>query len=452
MELIQINQNNWGFIEKGSGKTFVPWGCNYYDPFTGWAPQLWRQFDPGRVAEQLDSLKTISCNVIRVFTTITNLLSSPRRVRKEGIAKMEKMLSLAADRDLRVIWSGPSLWEGAPEWWKEQAPYEAYARPDLIEAQSVAWRGIARAMSGHPALFAYELHNEPIAPWSPTPAMREKWARWRAQKATQAPEDLPIPDEPLRLSWSWDLQRFREDLAVEYVARMVEAIRGTDDTHLITIGLHQKSAPFDWYPPDPYAAFNPYRLEHLLDYHSVHFYPHHIWHPNIYRDPFESETGMQETLWHARAVSRYMKAGNKPVVMEECGWYGGGTVYIGNREQPGRSEEQQTAWCTGLVKATRGDLCGWLFWPYRDTPSSLDPSRRSGLYDAAGCLKDWGRAFSRLAPEITRSAPERQAGKRPMTIPLRDLATRPEAIKEYRASYLAAFRRGEAVDFIYEDK
>jgi hypothetical protein len=238
---------------------------------------------------------------------------------------------------------------------------------------------------------------------------------------------------------------------VEWVARMVEAIRSTDDGHLITIGLHQKSAPFDWYPPDPYAAFNPYKLAPLLDYFSVHFYPHHIFHPNLYRDPFENEQGMQETLGHARAVARYMHAADKPVVLEECGWYGGGSVFTGNREQPSRSEEQQTAWCTSLVQATRRDVCGWLFWPYRDTPSSLDASRRSGLYDAQGRLKDWGRAFARLAPEITAATPPRARPTLTMPVFLPDLTTRPDAIKEFRAAYLAALRRGEVVDFPMEE-
>jgi hypothetical protein len=232
---------------------------------------------------------------------------------------------------------------------------------------------------------------------------------------------------------------------------MVDAIRKVDDGHLITIGLHQKSAPFDWYPPDPYAAFNPHRLGDLLDYTSIHFYPHHPFHPNLYRDPFENEQGMQETLWHARAVLRYVRAARKPVVLEECGWYGGGAVFTANREQPARSEEQQTAWCTSLVQATRRDVCGWLFWPYRDTSSSLDISRRSGLYDAQGRLKDWGRAFARLAPEITSALPTRANPSITLPLSMRDLTTRPESIKEFRAAYLAAFRRGEVVDFQFKE-
>ncbi len=233
---------------------------------------------------------------------------------------------------------------------------------------------------------------------------------WRAENAPHAPSDLPSPRPPLYLDWSWDLQQFREHLADRYVRIMTEAIREKDTSHLLTMGLHQKSAPFDWYPPDPYAAFNPHRLAPMLDYISVHYYPHHIFHPNIYRDPFDTEEGMTETLLHGRAVSRYVHVPGKPVVMEECGWYGGGPVSFADREQRSLTEAQQAQWCTRLVEATKGDVSGWLFWPYRDTPSSLDPSRRSGLFDEAGRLKDWGRAFKRLSPEITGSPRQRQPG------------------------------------------
>ncbi|MEI6972515.1 MAG: hypothetical protein WCL44_13485, partial [bacterium] len=34
-----------------------------------------------------------------------------------------------------------------------------------------------------------------------------------------------------------------------------------------------------------------------------------------------SRDGMQETLWHAHAICRYMHIPGKPLVMEECGWY-----------------------------------------------------------------------------------------------------------------------------------
>jgi len=35
-----------------------------------------------------------------------------------------------------------------------------------------------------------------------------------------------------------------------------------------------------------------------------------------------------------------MHAGGKPVILEECGWYGGGTILLNNREHPERTEAE----------------------------------------------------------------------------------------------------------------
>ena len=446
MELIRVSPEGDGFTGD-KGRAFVPWGCNYYDPFTGWAPHLWQQFDPVRVGEHFSQMRGIGVNVVRVFSTLACVLESADKTSAAGLTKIGQMLEIAAAHGIRVILSGPGTWEGTPSWWHAADPLECFVKPGLLSAQAAAWKGIAAALRGNPGLFSYELYNEPCVPWKPSPSLRESWAAWRTGRTPMPPDDLPTPTPPLFLDWSWDLQRFRDTCAVEYVRRMTEAIRAQDTGHLVTVGLHQKSAPFDWYPPDPYAAFNPHKLAPLLDYISVHYYPHHIFHPNIYRDPFETEEGMVETLIHGRAVARYVHVPGKPVLMEECGWYGGGPVFFGDREQRSLTEEQQAEWCRRLVEATGGDACGWLFWPYRDTPSSLDPSRRSGLFDEAGRLKAWGREFARLTPRITDRARARAAGTVAMPASLKELSTDPRQIKAFRAAYLAAFKAGQVVDF-----
>jgi hypothetical protein len=302
-------------------------------------------------------------------------------------------------------------------------------------------------MRGQPALLAYDLHNEPFAPWQPGPIFNSLWRAWKKQHAPDAPEDPPVPTPPLFFNWNWDLQRYRESLAAAYVERMSAAIRHADGTHLVTIGLHQKSAPFDWYPPDGYSAFNARQLAPFLDYLSIHFYPHHTFHPNLYRDPYETAEGMRETLIHARAVARAIYTGDKPVVLQECGWYGGGAAFIAGREQPERSETDQTAWCRNLVEATQTDVCGWLFWPYRDTPTALDSSRFSGLFNADGQLKDWGREFAELASKMTTTISQREKGSMTLKMPRQSLITDPQAVKDIRKAYLQAFSKGEVVDF-----
>ena len=57
MKIIQVHPSGWGFREQGGGAAFTPWGCNYYDPETGWPPQIWTRFDPGRVRAHFGQIR-----------------------------------------------------------------------------------------------------------------------------------------------------------------------------------------------------------------------------------------------------------------------------------------------------------------------------------------------------------------------------------------------------------
>jgi endo-1,4-beta-mannosidase len=51
MELITVAPDGQSFIESDSGCSYIPFGTNYYDPYTGWAPKLWRLFDAEKVRQ-----------------------------------------------------------------------------------------------------------------------------------------------------------------------------------------------------------------------------------------------------------------------------------------------------------------------------------------------------------------------------------------------------------------
>src|SRR4051812_438488 len=51
------------------GEPFVPFGVNYYRPGTGWAPQIWKQFDAEATRKDFDRMKSLGVNCVRVFLT-----------------------------------------------------------------------------------------------------------------------------------------------------------------------------------------------------------------------------------------------------------------------------------------------------------------------------------------------------------------------------------------------
>src|SRR5580765_6531282 len=58
-----------------AGQPFVPFGVNYYRPGTGWAPQIWKQFDPEATRKDFARMKELGVNCVRIFLPI--ILSIP---------------------------------------------------------------------------------------------------------------------------------------------------------------------------------------------------------------------------------------------------------------------------------------------------------------------------------------------------------------------------------------
>jgi len=50
---IDVYSDNWNFVNEQTGEIFVPFGANYFDPETGWAPKLWQKFDRDKVQRTL---------------------------------------------------------------------------------------------------------------------------------------------------------------------------------------------------------------------------------------------------------------------------------------------------------------------------------------------------------------------------------------------------------------
>ena len=403
MDLVEVARDGHGFVERSSGRPHIPFGTNYYDPNTGWAPKLWRQFDAEKVREHFRVMSRLGVNCARVFLTAGSFQPTAGAVDEQALAKLDKMVEIARETNIRLILTGPDHWEGLPAYWRP----DRFAGEAALEALDRFWEVVGKRYRGEPAVFAWDLLNEPHMPWS-CPQWTPKWHTWlhetyadrAALKAawggelTEAdtwdnvaePADRPASGNPRLRDW----QLFREYLADEWVRRQVEAIRRADPTHLITVGYIQWSYPYVRSGnPGRYAAFNPHRQARWLDFTTIHFYP-------TLGSPFQSDEIWRNNVGYLQAVLAYSRAG-KPVLLGEYGWYGGGAP----QSHPFVSEEQQARWISEEVEATRSLADGWLSWPFADTPSSKDISLYAGLVKPDLSLKAWGRKFKELAADLS---------------------------------------------------
>jgi hypothetical protein len=117
------------------------------------------------------------------------------------------------------------------------------------------WRAVAEVCHASPAIFCYDLMNEPILPGNKVET------EWLAGA---------LGDKYFVQRISLDLAgRTRADVAKAWASGLTSAIRGVDDRHLITVGeipwaLEFKGAKSLFHAPEVGGS---------LDFVSVHFYP-----------------------------------------------------------------------------------------------------------------------------------------------------------------------------------
>lgn len=411
MGLIAVSPDGKGFIDPASNQRFIPFGTNYFDPHTGWAPKLWRQFDPNRVTEHFQIMSDLGVNCARVFLTAATFQPEVDTVDEESLKKLDAMIAIARRAGIRLILTGPDHWEGLPSYWRP----DRFAGEQALKALETFWQTLGRRYRGEPAIFAWDLLNEPHLPWF-VEAWRPKWNQWLETKYGNreglraawthtlgeqeswghiaVPENEASQGNPRLLDW----QLFREHLADRWVRRQVEAIRKADPTHMVTVGNIQWGYPLVRRGnPNLYSAFNPRRQARWLDYVTIHFYP-------LLGRPFESQENWDRNLAYLQSVLAYCHVG-KPVVLGEFGWYGGGAP----RGQPPLTEDDQARWIVAEIEASRPVAGGWLSWPFADSPDSTDMSKYGGLVRSDMTRKPWGdtfRAYASRLPTLPQPTPK----------------------------------------------
>lgn len=403
MRLITTAADGPGFVQAGSKEPFVPWGTNYYDPNTGWPPQVWKQFDARRVSDHFKVMSILGANCARVFLAAATFQPDPNTVDEQALAQLDTLVQIARDSGVRLILTGPDHWEGTPAYWQP----DRYAGAAALKALETFWSVVGTRYRDEPAILAWDLVNEPQIPWA-LESWGPRWNDWLTSKyqnqeglkaawgndleagqtlgSVDIPKDLAQADSPRLLDW----QRFREHLADRWVQRQVEVLRRVDPTHMITVGYIQWSYP-GVRPGDPhlYSAFNPHRQAQYLDFISIHFYP-------LMGNPFSAVNNWERNVAYLQSILAYCQTG-KPVVLEEYGWYGGGAP-VG---RPRRTQDQQRRWLCAEIEASRRLAQGWLSWPFADSPDSSDMSVFGGMVNEDMGPKVWGASFNKFSQNLT---------------------------------------------------
>jgi endo-1,4-beta-mannosidase len=433
-------------FETEAGKPFVPFGVTYYRPGTGWAPQVWKQFDTEATRKDFARMKELGINCVRVFLTYHSFYTDPGVLKSEGLEKFDQFLSIAENAGIYVHPTGPDHWEGPPNW----RPV-AVADQRTLQYAEQFWKLFAARYRGRHVIFAYDLQNEPTIDWR-TDIMPPQWNAWLEKQygtieklaaAWGATNQLqfgtipvPPPKNALRNRELLDYQSFREYLADEWTRRQAAAIKSADPEALVTVGFLQTSVPsLLWGSVGSYAAFRPERQARFLDFLEIHFYP-------LARGAYEykSEDDELANLAYLESVVREVARPGKPVVLAEFGWYGGAEKpKFDKGAHPIGTEEQQAKYLRRVIETSAGFVAGWLNWGFYDNPQATDCSELTGLLRVDGTTKAWGKTFQELSARYsgTQIAPI-TIGPRPV-LDWDACITDAAAAKQFRDQYFKAF-------------
>lgn len=300
----------------------------------------WKTF-----AGDFRELKALGANVVRVHLQFGKFMEAPDRPKAPAMRQFRRMLKLAEETGLYLDVTGLACYrpEDTPAW------YDALDEPARWVAQAKFWEAVAAAGEPSPAVFCYDLLNEPVAP-----AERRPPGQWRSGHLFGGYDFLQyIALDPGG--------RTREEVVRQWLARMTAAIRCRDTNALITVGLLPWSRQWKHL-----SGFVPEKIAPQLDFISVHIYP----------DKARPDEAME---------SLRVCAAGKPVVIEE--------TFPLSCDRPQLEE---------FLRASREIAGGWIGHYDGQTPEELDELGREGrLKPAQAVYRQWLEMFVRLKPEFS---------------------------------------------------
>src|SRR5262245_56162027 len=252
MSRVRVADDRRGFVLEGTGQQFVVWGFNYDHDEKGRLIEDYWESEWPKVEEDFREMKALGANVVRVHLQFGKFVPEKDRPDTKALDRLGRLLELAEKTGLYLDLTGLGCYhkKDVPAW------YDALNESDRWEAQAAFWEAVAKRGAGSPAVFCYDLMNEPVVPGG-----RRKPGDWLGPA---------FGDKHFVQCISLDqADRPRPDVARRWVERLTAAVRKHDRKALVTVGL------VDWSLDKPglTSGFVPEKVAGGLDFVCVHVYP-----------------------------------------------------------------------------------------------------------------------------------------------------------------------------------
>ncbi|HVM50052.1 MAG TPA: cellulase family glycosylhydrolase [Candidatus Acidoferrum sp.] len=336
-EWIRVSKDHRGFTCAHSGRAFIPWGFNYDRDYKSRLLEDYWVDEWPTVAKDFREMKRLGANVVRVHLQFARFMDAPGRPNEQSLERLAQLVKLGEENGLYLDLTGLACYrkKDVPGW------YSALNERERWAAQARFWGAVAKCCARSPAIFCYDLMNEPIVPGGKRDA-----GDWLAGELGGF-----VYCQFISLDRAG---RPRPEIARRWIAQLVGAIRKQDKRHLVTVGLLPNSLEESPWP----SGFVPQKVAGKLDFVCVHLYP--------------KSGQLQDDL----KLLRGFQVG-KPVVIEE-------TFPL----------SCSVAELRQFLEASRKDAAGWIGFYWGQTPAELAQSGKIG--DAM--MAAWLKLFQDLRP------------------------------------------------------
>jgi arabinogalactan endo-1,4-beta-galactosidase len=252
---VRVADGNRGFVLSPADRPFLPWGLNYdHDENGRLLEDYWDKQWP-KVEVDFREMKQLGANVVRIHLQLGCFMDAPEKPNQANFARLGRLVAMAEKTGLYLDITGLGCYRkrDVPPW------YDQLGERQRWDVQAQFWESVAQRCGKSPAVFCYDLMNEPIAP-----AGDRKPGDWLGPPFLGCDSGYFVQLITLRQE-----ERPRPTIARQWCHRLVTAIRKHDQRHMVTVGL----VPWSLDRPGITSGFVPKEIAPELDFIAVHLYP-----------------------------------------------------------------------------------------------------------------------------------------------------------------------------------
>ncbi|NUW34995.1 glycosyl hydrolase [Nonomuraea sp. SMC257] len=161
----------------------IRFGANYV-PSAGWF-HGWLDLSPDSVRRDFDDLAGLGLDHVRVFPIWPWIQPNRALIRRRGIDDLLQVIDIAAESGLSVavdlLQGHLSSFDFLPSWVLTWHRRSVFTDPEVRDGIAAYADAVARAVAGHPGVFAVTLGNEVNNLYPANPTTPEASARWAAE-------------------------------------------------------------------------------------------------------------------------------------------------------------------------------------------------------------------------------------------------------------------------------